>query len=96
MKDSSLQFALHRIVLPLSHFHFDRFDTPNDEQDGLYSVNFYNNPQGDIDRLVISLDENEATFIRRPDTSLSQPETLARYTGKYEIGGFVVDVVLKK
>src|SRR6185369_14469474 len=62
---------------------------------GLYSVNFKTNPQGDIDRLVISLDENEATFIRKPDSSLSDPKTLSVYIGKYEFAGFIVNVVLK-
>ncbi len=37
---SSLAFQLHHISLPLSHFHYDRFDTPDDEEDGLFSVNF--------------------------------------------------------
>lgn len=94
-KDTSLQFALHKIAMPLSHYHYDRFDTPNDEEDGLYSVNFNMNPQGEIDRLLISLDENEATFVRKPDATLSDPKTLSAYTGKYEIGGTIVDVVLK-
>src|SRR5262249_5306924 len=31
MKDGHLQFDFHRIQLPLSHFHYDRFDTPDDE-----------------------------------------------------------------
>jgi len=95
MKDTGLEFALHKIVLPLNHYHYDRFDTPNDEELGLYSVNFYNNPQGDIDHLVISLDENEATFVRIPDTSLSNPATLTLYTGRYEFGGYPIDVILK-
>lgn len=94
-KDTGLQFSLHKIVLPLSHYHYDRFDTPNDEEDGLYSLNFYNNPQGDIDHLVVSLDEKEATFVRRPDTTLSSAATLTLYTGKYEIGGTILNVVIK-
>ena len=94
-KDTTLQFALHHISLPLYHFHYDRFDTPNDEEDGLYSLNFGTNPQGDIDRFVISLDETEATFRKKADMSLSDPKTLAQYTGKYEIAGTIVTVVLK-
>jgi CubicO group peptidase (beta-lactamase class C family) len=94
-KDSAMQFTLHKIVLPLSHFHYDRFDTPNDEENGMYSLNFNTNPQGDIDQLVISLDENEATFIRKPDESLSDPTTLALYAGKYELAGNISNVVLR-
>jgi CubicO group peptidase (beta-lactamase class C family) len=94
-KDTGLQFKLHHIVLPLNHFHYDRFDTPNDEQDGLYSLNFNTNPQGDIDGFVISLDEKVATFTRKPDSSLYDVKTLSTYTGKYEFAGTIIDVVLK-
>jgi CubicO group peptidase (beta-lactamase class C family) len=94
-KDTGMQFNLHKISLPLYHFHYDRFDTPDDELDGLYSVNFNTNPQGDIDRFIISLDENEATFTKMPDASLSDPKTLSMYVGKYEVAGFILTVVLQ-
>jgi hypothetical protein len=41
------------------------FDTPNDEQDGQWSVNFRTNPQGEIDQALVSLDEAEVAFTRR-------------------------------
>ena len=95
MKDSLLQFDFHKIVLPLKHYHFDRFDSPNDEQYGLWSVNFKTNPQGEISQTVMSLDESEATFVRKPEASLSDPKTLQAYTGKYEPAGSTFDVSLK-
>lgn len=95
MNDSSLQFDFHKIVLPLKHYHFDRFDTPNDEQYGQWSVNFKTNPQGEISQAVMSLDESEAAFVRKPDASLSDPKTLQVYTGKYEYAGSTFDVSLK-
>ncbi len=94
-KGEDMQFALNKIQLPLSHFHYDRFDTPNDERLGLYSLNFTTNPQGDIGGLTVSLDESEAIFKRRPDASLSDPATLETYTGQYEFGGVVLTVSLK-
>jgi hypothetical protein len=96
LKDTALQMDFHRIVLPLKHFHYDRFDSPNDEQYGLWSLNYLTNPQGEIDRLTISLDESEVTFMRRVDASLSDPKILQQYTGKYEIGGAVLEVTLKE
>jgi len=57
MKDNQLQFDFHKIKLPLAHFHYDRFDTPNDEENGKWSVSFSTNPQGDIDKATMSLDE---------------------------------------
>jgi CubicO group peptidase (beta-lactamase class C family) len=94
-KDSVFQFTLHKIVLPLQHFHYDRFDTPNDEENGQYSLNFYTNPQGDIDRFVVSLDENEATFTRKPDEALSDPAILKTYIGKYDYAGNLADIILE-
>jgi CubicO group peptidase (beta-lactamase class C family) len=96
LKDTALQMAFHDIVLPLKHFHYDRFDSPNDEQYGVWSLNYLTSPQGEIDRIVISLDESEASFVRKPDASLSDPTMLEQYAGKYETaGGTVFDVVLK-
>jgi CubicO group peptidase (beta-lactamase class C family) len=82
-KDDALQFDFHKIKLPLAHFHYDRFDTPDDEEDGQWSVNFATNPQGEIDRALISLDEAEVVFTRRVPRELSLPETLQPYAGTY-------------
>jgi CubicO group peptidase (beta-lactamase class C family) len=82
-KDDALEFDFHKIKLPLAHFHYDRFDTPDDEQDGQWSVNFATNPQGEIDRALISLDEAEVVFTRRVPRELSLPETLQPYAGTY-------------
>jgi len=92
LKDTALQFDFHDIKLPLSHYHYDRFDTPNDELYGLYSLNFITNPQGIIDGLLISLDESQTTFNKKVDASLSDPEILLKYVGKYEIGGGFINI----
>ena len=65
MKDNQLQFDFHKIVMPLAHFHYDRFDSLDDEENGKWSFNFSTNPQGDIDKATTSLDEGEITFVRR-------------------------------
>jgi CubicO group peptidase (beta-lactamase class C family) len=82
MKDGQLQFNFHKMSFPMTHFHYDRFDTPDDEQDGKWSVNFSTNPQGDIDRATMSLDEAEAVFRRKApalDAALA-----GRLAGTYE------------
>jgi hypothetical protein len=68
LKDNKLQFEFHKIRFGMTHFHYDRFDTPDDEEDGIWSVNFATNPQGDVDKATMSLDENEAVFTRRAPT----------------------------
>jgi CubicO group peptidase (beta-lactamase class C family) len=89
-----LEFDFHNIVLPLEHFHYDRFDTPDDQVYGKFSVNFSTNPKGDIQKAMISLDESEVTFAKMPDQSLSDPRVLVKYTGQYELAGTVIEIVL--
>ena len=92
--DTALQFDFHNMKLPLKHYHYDRFDTPNDEQWGLWTLNLTTNPQGAIDGLYSSLDESQATFTRKADASLSDPGLLVKYAGKYVIAGSFISVEL--
>jgi CubicO group peptidase (beta-lactamase class C family) len=82
MKDGVLQYDFHKMVFPMTHYHYDRFDTPDDEHYGKSSVNFLTNPQGDVDRAVMSLDEAEATFTRRAEKL--EPAVLKQLAGTYE------------
>jgi CubicO group peptidase (beta-lactamase class C family) len=94
MKDGQLQFDFHKIRLPLAHFHYDRFDTPDDEIHGKWSINFITNPQGDVDKAVTSLDQAEAVFARRPETV--NPKLLQQLAGTYETPtGVKFQVILK-
>ena len=93
--EGNLRFDFHNIQLPLAHFHYDRFDTPNDDIYGKWSVNFSTNPLGEIDRAVMSLDEAEATFIRKPE--ILDPKILKQLPGIYETPtGPKLQVVLKE
>jgi len=81
-KDGQLHFDFHKIAFPMTHYHYDRFDTPDDEHYGKWSVNFGTNPQGDVDRALMSLDEAEVTFTRRPERL--DPSILRELAGTYE------------
>jgi len=81
LKGDALQFGFHEFQFPMSHYHYDRFDTPDDEQYGRFSVNFRTNPQGDIDSAVISLDEGEVVFTRKPEAL--DEATLQELAGDY-------------
>jgi CubicO group peptidase (beta-lactamase class C family) len=80
-KGDALQFNFHQFSFPLEHFHYDRFDTPDDEEFGRFSLNFRTSPAGDIDTIAISLDESEALFTRKPPTI--DPATLQKLAGTY-------------
>jgi CubicO group peptidase (beta-lactamase class C family) len=82
LKDGGLQLDFHKVVQPLNHVHYDRFDTPDDEEYGKTSINFLTNPQGDVDKVITSLDEAEAVFVRKPVTL--DAEMLKKLTGTYE------------
>ncbi len=95
MKDNVLQFNLGKINLPLSHFHYDRFDTPDDERYGKRAVNFLTNPQGEIERAAMSISEAEEIFTRQAETLDSQ--LLAQLAGTYKTAAnFKFQVVLKQ
>jgi len=74
LKGANLQMSFRNIVLPLEHFHYDRFDSPNDEQygNGMWSLNYSTNLQGAIDRMTTRLGSQVVTFVRKPDASLSK------------------------
>ena len=94
-KDGQLQFDFHKMAFPMTHYHYDRFDTPDDEHYGKWSVNFATNPQGDVDRALMSLDEAEVTFTRRPETL--DATVLKQLAGTYETPtGSKFQVVLKE
>jgi len=82
LQDNQLRFDFHQLQFPMTHFHYDRFDTPDDERYGKWSVNFRTNPQGDVDQAVMSLDEAEAVFTRKPETA--DPKLLTQLAGAYE------------
>ncbi|MGD0694087.1 MAG: serine hydrolase [Terriglobia bacterium] len=81
LKGDQLEFGFHEFQFPLSHFHFDRFDTPDDEQYGRFSVNFGTNPQGDIATAMMSLDEAEVVFTRKPEAL--DPKLVEKLAGVY-------------
>ncbi|MCY3019422.1 MAG: serine hydrolase [Planctomycetota bacterium] len=94
LKDGQLQFGFHKLQFPMSHFHYDRFDTPDDEHYGKWSVGFRTNPQGDVAEAVMSLDQAEVVFTRRPKAP--NPRLLRQLAGTYETRtGFKLQVVLK-
>ena len=47
--DTGMTFDMHDIRMPLTHFHYDRFDTPDDEEDGKWSVNFRSPSGGKVE-----------------------------------------------
>jgi hypothetical protein len=83
LEGSQLHFDFHKMRFAMTHYHYDRFDTPDDEQDGKWSVNFRTNPQGDVDEAVMSLDEAAAVFTRKAERI--DPKVQTELAGNYEM-----------
>ncbi|NRD23762.1 serine hydrolase [Winogradskyella litoriviva] len=90
----SLYFNFRRVSLPLSHYHYNRFDTPDDEDFGKWSINFNISPQGEINEAVVSIDEGQVSFHKKPDESLADPNVLKQYEGKYNFAGSEFEIKL--
>jgi len=91
-KNDSLKFVFNNISLPLCHYHYDRFITPDDEIDGKWSMTFNTDAQGSISQLKVSLDEKEVIFNRKADPRLSNPDFLKKLAGQYGINGSTVNI----
>jgi CubicO group peptidase (beta-lactamase class C family) len=94
-RNDSLTFKFNQYELPLHHYHYDRFMTPDDQLYGKWSLMFSTDAQGDISQVKISLDEKEVLFNRVADPRLNDPEFLRKLEGLYETGGNRINIVLK-
>lgn len=92
--NNSLSFNYNHISLPLSHYHYDRFTTPDDEFYGKWNLSFATDAQGTISQIKISMDEKEVIFNKKADAELYDPAFLKLLTGKYELNGNTIDLVL--
>jgi CubicO group peptidase (beta-lactamase class C family) len=95
LKNDSLIFTFNNIKLPLYHYHYDRFITPDDEIDGKWSMTFTIDAQGNIGQVRVSLDEKEVVFTRKADPRLLDPNFLKKLEGQYELGGTVLNIVYR-
>ncbi len=90
----ALSFFYNNTSLPLQHYHYDRFVSPDDEVDGKWSLLFSTDAQGTIQNIKVSLDEKEVVFIRKADARLTDPAFLKSLTGSYELNGNTLTLVL--
>lgn len=81
LQGDGLSLGFRASVLPLTHVHYDRFDTHDDEVYGKWSVNFSIDPQGEISAVTMALDEAEAVFKRRAEPI--QADLAAQMVGTY-------------
>lgn len=89
-----LRLAFRAVDLPLQHVHYDRFDTPDDELRGKWSVTFVTDPLGDISAVRMVLDQAEAEFVRLAQAPTA--DALRDLTGTYQtVSGAKWQVLMK-
>lgn len=64
-QDDSLRLKFNYVDLPLYHYHYDRFMTPDDLFMGRWSVLFGTNARGVVNELRLNLDGAEVVFVRK-------------------------------
>ena len=92
--NGTLQFTFNNTTLPLQHYHYDRFTSPDDEIEGKWFLLFDTDAQGAIQAVKVSLDEKEVVFVRKADAKLSDPAFLRNLTGAYELNGRTLNLVI--
>lgn len=92
--NGELQFTFNNTTLPLQHYHYDRFASPDDEIEGKWFLLFDTDAQGAIQAVKVSLDEKEVVFVRKADAKLSDPAFLKNLIGAYELNGGTLNLVI--
>lgn len=94
LKNDKLGFTFNNTSMPLDHYHYDRFVSPDDEINGKWTLSFNTDAQGSIQQVKVSLDEKEVAFSRMADPKLKDPDFLKKLTGQYELDGSVINLIL--
>ncbi|MEY3422689.1 MAG: Beta-lactamase precursor, partial [Bacteroidota bacterium] len=93
-KNDNLSFTFNNTTLPLSHYHYDRFQSSDDEIDGKWTLRFGLDAQGSVQQVMVSMDEKEVVFIKKAEAKLSDPNFLKNLAGLYELDGNTTEIIL--
>jgi CubicO group peptidase (beta-lactamase class C family) len=95
-----LTVTFNNIVTPFEHWHYEVFSGLENPQDRTFEnlrIQFLSNLKGDVDRVAVPLEPavSEIIFTKLPDSRLSDPSYLTRFTGVYELAGQEVTVAVQ-
>ena len=93
-KDGVLSFLFNNTMMPLQHYHYDRFVSADDEINGKWSLMFNSDAQGAVQQIKVSLDEKEVVFTKKADARLTDPEFIKNLTGQYELNGNILNIAI--
>ena len=99
LENGGLRFKFHKLGGPMTHFHYDVFEFPRDENDreSKMKVEFHSNLQGDIDFLSLPLESTvkDVVFTRVGDAKMKTRTFLQPLTGIFARGPVDVTVAMK-
>ncbi len=94
LKNNLLHFTFNNTTLPLSHYHYDRFESADDEINGKETLVFGLDAQGSVQQIKVSMDQKEVAFTKMADAKLTDPSFLKTLEGQYELNGNTMEIVL--
>jgi CubicO group peptidase (beta-lactamase class C family) len=100
LKDGKLTLSYNGIDAPLEHWHFEVFRALKNPKDPAFEdekVQFLTNINGYVDALAVAFEPRlkPIVFSMKPDTKLSDPEYLEKFTGEYTLAVRTLGVHLK-
>ncbi len=99
-RDGKLHLSYNGIEAPLEHWHFEVFSALKNPKDPALEdmkVQFQTGLSGYVDGLSVAFEARikPIVFSKKPDSKLSDPDYLKKFTGDYELAGNSVSVRLK-
>lgn len=85
-----------KLVLPLTHYHYEVFEAAVKQWDLRLKLNFSTDLRGSVAGFSVQLEPltPDIVFTRRPDRRLSDPAFLGQFTGEYDLLGMAYSVTL--
>ncbi|HSR67326.1 MAG TPA: serine hydrolase [Acidobacteriota bacterium] len=96
----ALTLTYNGIVTPLEHWHYDTFnglENPDDRTFEDFKLQFETNLRGDITSVSAPFEPSvdPIVFRREAEARLSDPDYLARFTGRFELGPQKMTIAVK-
>ncbi|MCX6163261.1 MAG: serine hydrolase [Ignavibacteriae bacterium] len=97
LNDGKLITDFHSMKADLSHYHYDIFETIDNDVIPKIKISFYTNLKGDIDKISIPLQDGvkDIEFKKVVEKKDIDKSSLNKYIGDYEISGTVTKISLR-
>jgi|WetSurMetagenome_2_1015567.scaffolds.fasta_scaffold39463_2 CubicO group peptidase (beta-lactamase class C family) len=97
LSDDKLIADFHSTKIGLKHYHYDIFETFENDEVPNTKISFFSNLKGDIDKATVPLQSGvkDIEFKRVVEKKNVDKSSLEKYVGEYEISGVVTKVNIR-